>query len=232
MAFNYLHDFDNEFLKYLETRFFAWQQNMLDSETVVPVVYDGQDGRELRYVPIIFRHRHIHEKPLTVEQILRKNSGLTYPFVLVTPLDDIDLRDQVPYVEPVSVVDSNDPDVVREYNDNRRVQFQYQLEGISDNWIDHRFLQDLLSFKVVPIRYNQAWIPLFGRTHTVYIDAPTLNADEESNKYRALVVLKIETSITTQAAVEYQTVLERIVNIKDRTDTDFLYDNETQVDDP
>lgn len=223
MAFNYYHDFDNKFIEYLETRFFAWKKVLSSANNVTLEVQDGLSGRPLSYLPVVFRYRHIHEKAITVEGILKKNSELTYPFLLVTPLDIIDLHEQLPYVEAVTIIDPDNDQQALTYRDHRRVQFQYQIEALSDDWIDHQLMNDLLFHKIVTKKYDQAYISLFDRTHTVYIDIPQVAHDEESNKMRTVCIVKIETSIFTLAPEAEPTILERIVNIGDIRD-DQLYD--------
>jgi len=225
MAFNYNHDFDNEFVKYLETRYHTWKKVLTAQNQVSLQIYDGVDLSPVTYLPVIFRYRHIHEKNLTVEHILKNNSQLTYPFLLVTPLDTIDMHESMPYVEPVEIINPDNDQQTLTYRDHRRVQFQYQIEGLSDNWIDHQLLNDLIYHKIVTKKYDQAYIELFGRTHTVYLEMPQVSHDEDSNKMRTVCILKIETSIFTVAPEVEDTVLDRIVNIGKKSG-DTLYDSD------
>jgi hypothetical protein len=224
MSFNAYHKFDNEFVKYLETRFFLWKKELSGPNDVSWVIYDGAAGRQLKYLPVIFRYRHIHEKALTVPSILAKNNELTTPFLLVTPLDIIDVHDTMPYVEPVTILDPDDPDNTLTYRDHRRVQFQYQIEGLSSDWIDHQMLNDLIFHKIVTKKYDQAYISLFNRTYTCYLEMPQVSHEEDSNFMRAVCILKIEASIFTVSPESAPTVIEKIVNISDIGD-DQLYDS-------
>jgi len=209
-----IYEIDIEFMKYLQTRYFKWIVSLdsTDTSKVNLEILDGSNANvPAQYVPVIFRYSNIYEKQLTVETILRQNPKLTYPFILVSPLDEEDLRETMPYTDTESTFDK-DTDIASQHRAIRRVAFQYQIEGISDSWIDHRILKDLLYYKMVEDDYNQQYINLFGINHTVKMDPITQNVEEDSNKFRAIQTIKIETSLYSTKPVDYLRILSFIVN--------------------
>ena len=209
-----IYEFDIAFVKYLQLRYFKWvaSLNSVDTSNVELEIKKG-DGNNVspQYVPVIFRYSDIYEKRLTVERVLKQNPDLTYPFILVSPLDEEDLGESVPYVDNESVYNPG-TDIASQYGATHRVAFQYQVEGISDNWVDHRILKDLLYYKMVEDDYNQRFINLFGTTHTVRMEPITQAVEEDSNKFRAIQVIKIETSLYTTKPVDYLRILNFMVN--------------------
>lgn len=195
--FKNLFEIDNAIVLYLETLYPSWTV-IPEGEDLSIVYHDGTlENSQPNYVPVTLRSRNIFLMGETKTSSITSSldTTLSFPQILVSPLDIKLLEDTYPRTDLLYTVD-NDTVVVDA--PTQRISMSYQVEGLSDNLIDHRILEQYITYHTFPRKLIQEYITLFDQTYTIYSDPVVSKSEELTNQYRVIKVFRLELDIKTQ----------------------------------
>jgi len=219
MALTYFHDIDDELIEYLKGRIPLWK-NVLETE-------DGQerirlnlkDGTELpeeEYVPVYFRYGNIQERQKLREEIFADDSDVTFPVIVVQPLEPENLDSVITYTDYDQVYDGNNQEVTL-HKGKRRLKFNYQIEAVTKRWSDYQVMKSLFDYRLFNRDVGEDYITLFNQNYLIDLTNPQRVIEEEANLFRYIKVVGIEMDLYTLPDEVVESVESVITNLAQGT---------------
>lgn len=205
----FIWEIDDQVIQYLEGRFEAWSKDQ-DSQGDIQTTFSGSS-----YVPVRHRYGNILEEEDIHAQY--RNRTPETPQLLVTP-SGFQEPDEYNYINDDYEYQSDTREVII-YGSRKRLRFDYDLEGIADDWVDYRLLQSFLYFQLpLDIPGKNDAIELFGNRHLLSKEDPQQQVDEQKNRFRVVQPIQIDIELYTLPGEVKKAIEDVIVNYDVKVD--------------